>query len=226
MRTLNRNDTWNASTSQYHYPQSPARIELSLWPAGLQSNGAGTVAWSGGLVDWSSPYMQNGYYYAMVNDVNVECYDPPSGFSNNHGSNAYYYTSRFGTNDTMATGKNSTILSSFYATGDDPTFGAKPSGSASASTSSASMSATPETVPGVSGGGNAGNSAGTGGSSGNAESGGDTGSAVSSASGSQSTGSTGGFSQGTPSTGKSGASTTVVGSGVALLGFFIAALML
>jgi len=69
LRTLNRNDTYNSTTGQYHYPQSPARVQLSLWPAGLQSNGQGTIDWSGGLVDWDSSEMQNGYYYAMVNDV-------------------------------------------------------------------------------------------------------------------------------------------------------------
>ena len=69
MRTLDRSSTYNSSTGQYHYPQSPARIQLSLWPAGLQSNGQGTVAWAGGLVDWDSQYMANGYYYARVTDV-------------------------------------------------------------------------------------------------------------------------------------------------------------
>ena len=70
MRTKNRNDTWNATTSQYHYPQSPSRIQLSLWPAGLSSNGQGTIDWAGGLVNWdNSTAMANGYYYAMVNDV-------------------------------------------------------------------------------------------------------------------------------------------------------------
>lgn len=71
MRTLNRKDTLNGST--YAYPQTPSRIQLSLWPAGLSSNGQGTIDWAGGLVDWDSPYMQNGYYYAKVTDVVSHC---------------------------------------------------------------------------------------------------------------------------------------------------------
>ena len=69
LRTKFRNETYNATTGQYHYPQSPSRVQLSLWPAGLQSNGAGTIAWAGGLVDWDSSLMTNGYYYAQVSDV-------------------------------------------------------------------------------------------------------------------------------------------------------------
>jgi len=232
MRTKNRNDTWNSTTNQYHYPQSPARIELSLWPAGLSSNGEGTVDWSGGLVDWNSQYMQNGYYYAKVTDVNVECYDPPSDFDLNHGNKAYYYTTTYGTNDTVAIGNNNTELASFYATGDnaskDPN--ASASASASASTGSASASATPNTVPGVSGGGNLGNSGGTAnsGSSGSDSGSGSTGSSGSGG-GSQGGGSTS-FQQGVDSSGGSGTSQAppraVAGSAVALLGFFVACLVM
>lgn len=238
MRTLKKSDTWNATTNSYHYPQTPSRVQLSLWPAGLQSNGQGTIDWSGGLVDWNSPYMQNGYYFARVMDVNVQCYDPPSGFNQNHGNSVYYYTSTAGTNDTVATGNNNTILSSFYASGDNPSYcpggcSSSVSGQSQTQTSTAaSMSATPETVPGVSGGGAAGNSGSSASSdtSGNAESGqgaGNSGTGSSSGGGSVGGGSTS-FSQGTPSTGSgtSEASTVVAGSAFALLGFFVAALLI
>ncbi|KAK1813094.1 putative glycosidase CRH2 [Friedmanniomyces endolithicus] len=221
MRTLNRNDTWNSNTQNYHYPQSPSRIQLSLWPAGLQSNGAGTVAWAGGLVDWNSQYMLNGYYYALVSEVKVQCYDPPSGFSNNHGSKAYYYDNSYGTNDTVATGNNSTELASFFATGDNPSV--NPNAAASG-TAVPKNSATPETVPGVSGGG----AAGIGGtdSSGNAQSG----TAAGSAQGSQSSTGSGGsttFQQGLGGSGTSQAPPKLAaGSAVALLGFFVACLLL
>lgn len=69
LRTLNRNTTYNSTTGQYHYPQTPSKIELSLWPAGLASNGEGTIDWAGGLVNWDSSAMSNGYYYAMVKEV-------------------------------------------------------------------------------------------------------------------------------------------------------------
>lgn len=222
MRTLNRNDTYNTTTQQYHFPQSPARIELSLWPAGLTGNGEGTIDWAGGLVDWDSPDMTNGYYYAIVNEVTVECYDPPSGFSKNYGSNAYYYTTTYGTNDTVAIGGNSTELASFYATGDDHSVdpAASASSTAKGSKSTASASATPETVPGVSGGGNAGNS-GTSDSSSSGSSGSDTSSASSSSSTST------GFVQGTGFSGTSESPPKVMaGSAVALLGFFIACLLM
>lgn len=225
MRTLNKADTWNSSDNSYHFPQTPARVQLSLWPAGLSSNGEGTIEWAGGLVDWdNSPYMQNGYYYAMVNDVSVECYDPPSGFSNDFGDKAYYYTSTVGTNNTVAIGNNNTILSSFMASGDNPTYGAQPSGSSSSTSSAPTMSNTPESVPGISGGGNVA-------SSGQAPTESDdngstgTGSSASSQSGDSSSNS-GSFSQGDSSSDTSQAPTIYAGSAVALIGFFVAALML
>jgi hypothetical protein len=231
-RTLLRNATYNSTTQQYHYPQSPSRIQLSLWPAGLQSNGDGTIDWAGGLVNWDSNYMSNGYYYASVSEVDVECYSPPEGFSNNHGSSAYYYTSTAGTNDTVAIGNNDTILSSFYATGDNPNY--CPGGCASASASGTSKptstpSADVQTVPGISGGGAAGNS-GTGtDTSGNSESGSGSSNGGQSNDGSTAGGSTS-FSQGLPQDGTNGGTSegthVVAGSAVALLGFFVAALLL
>jgi len=143
MRTVKKSDTWNSTDNTFHYPQSPSRIQLSLWPAGLPSNGEGTITWAGGLVNWNSNYMQNGYYYAMVKDVSVECYNPPSSFKNNFGSNAYYYQSVAGTEDTVAIGNNVTTLSSFYASGDNPTYdphGKTQSGSAPVSSPLAVLS--------------------------------------------------------------------------------------
>lgn len=226
MRTLKQSDTWNDTDNTYHYPQTPCRVQLSLWPAGLPSNGQGTISWAGGLVNWDSPDMQNGYYYAMVNDVTVQCYDPPSGFSNDFGDKAYYYTSRVGTNNTVAIGNNNTILASFLADGDNASY--NPNAQASASgTKSASQPAPTnvETVPGMSGGGNAASS-GTNPATG--ESDGSSGSGSGSGSGGSGGSSSDGFSQGGSSDGtsSSGASQVGAGSAVALLGFFVAALLL
>jgi len=69
LRTLYRNETYNETAGQYHYPQTPSRVQFSLWPAGKAGNAQGTIEWAGGEIDWNSPYMQNGYYYAMVKDV-------------------------------------------------------------------------------------------------------------------------------------------------------------
>lgn len=36
-----------------NFPQSPSQVKISNWPAGLPSNDQGTIAWAGGLVDYS-----------------------------------------------------------------------------------------------------------------------------------------------------------------------------
>ena len=178
-RTLLRKDTWNATDNRYHFPQTPARIELSLWPAGLSSNGDGTIAWAGGLVDWNSPDITNvGYYYAMVSEVTVQCYNPPSG-AQVAGSNSYIYTGNTGTNDTVKITNDNTVLKSLLGTGTNMSAD-YPSGSAPAATSDVA------TVPGLTGAG-----PGT-----NGQRGGSSGSAVSSAGGSASTDGFHGFSQG------------------------------
>ncbi|KAF2090008.1 glycoside hydrolase family 16 protein, partial [Saccharata proteae CBS 121410] len=147
MRTLKRADTWNATVNRFDYPQTPSRVMLSLWPAGLSSNGEGTISWAGGLVDWNSPYMQNGYYYASVSSVTVECYEPPSG-ANVTGSKSYVYNDYDGTNTTVAIVDEEVILASFYATGENPD--TDPNAKSSASSSEV------ETIPGMSGVGNRG----------------------------------------------------------------------
>ncbi|OQO15017.1 hypothetical protein B0A48_00399 [Cryoendolithus antarcticus] len=239
MRTQLKSETWNATTGSYHFPQSPSRIQMSLWPAGLQSNGEGTIEWAGGLVNWDSQYMTNGYYYASVTDVTVECYDPPSGFNKDFGGAAYYYQTTFGTNDTIAIGNNNTILSSFYATGDNPSYcptgcsSASASGTAKTTATAKTPTAVPtaETIPGVSGGGNAGNSGSTqaGDTSGNAESNPSAGNAGQSNGGSTAGGSTS-FSQGIQNAGSNGgtsdATSVKAGSAIALVGFLVAAMMM
>lgn len=119
MRTLNRKDTWNSTSGRFDYPQTPARIMLSLWPAGLPTNEKGTVDWAGGEIDWNSPYMQNGYYYARFQEVTVECYDPPSG-TKSSGSKSYKYTDYAGTNNTVQITNDQVILGSLMGTGENP----------------------------------------------------------------------------------------------------------
>ena len=111
MRTLNRKDTWNATSGRFDYPQTPSRIMLSLWPAGLPTNAKGTVEWAGGEIDWNSKYMENGYYYARFQEVSVQCYDPPSG-AQTKGSKSYKYTDAAGTNNTVAITNDQVILGS------------------------------------------------------------------------------------------------------------------
>ncbi|ODV58773.1 chitin transglycosylase UTR2, partial [Ascoidea rubescens DSM 1968] len=90
-RTLLREDTWNETTQTYHYPQTPSRVQISLWPGGSDLNEEGTIAWAGGAINWNSPDIQNyGYYYAILSDVSIECYDPPSSVKST-GSKSYKY---------------------------------------------------------------------------------------------------------------------------------------
>ncbi|RMD39786.1 hypothetical protein DV735_g5345, partial [Chaetothyriales sp. CBS 134920] len=119
VRTLNRNDTWNATANQYYYPQTPGQVQLSLWPAGLSTNGEGTIEWAGGLIDWDSQYMVNGYYYAAFESVDIQCYDPPSG-ANVQGSKSYIYTDDALTNSSVEITDDFVVLGSFLATGLDP----------------------------------------------------------------------------------------------------------
>lgn len=123
-RTLERKSTWNATSGRFDYPQTPARIMLSLWPAGLPTNEKGTIEWAGGEIDWNSPYMQNGYYYARFSDVSVECYDAPSGIQKK-GSKSYQYTDKAGTNNTVAITDKVVVLGSLRGTGENPGEAAK-----------------------------------------------------------------------------------------------------
>ncbi|CAK5262054.1 unnamed protein product [Mycena citricolor] len=75
VRTLNKADT--LVNGVYQYPTTPARVQLSLWPAGTSTTSAGTVEWSGGLINWNDPdYVAAGHFYALVSSVNITCNDP------------------------------------------------------------------------------------------------------------------------------------------------------
>ena len=56
------------------YPSTPSRIQISIWPAGINSSAPGTITWAGGLIDWSDPdYTTNGYFWNTVQSVSVAC---------------------------------------------------------------------------------------------------------------------------------------------------------
>ena len=145
VRTLNREDTWNATANRYFYPQTPCQVQLSLWPAGLSSNGEGTIQWGGGLVQWNSQYMVNGYYYAAFDSVQMTCYNPPDGYASN-GTKSYVYTDTAMTNSTVEITNENTILGSFLATGLNMSEG-------SSTGSSPSKSSNVNTIPGLTGAG-------------------------------------------------------------------------
>ncbi|KAI2638324.1 glycoside hydrolase family 16 protein [Xylaria nigripes] len=143
-RTQLKKDTWNATANQWNYPQSPARVQLSIWPGGASSNAEGTISWAGGPIDWNSDAIkQDGYYYATIGEITMECYKATSGPGSNAGT-SYTYDSWLGTNDTVVTGNKGTVLKSLLGSGLD--MDADYPKSSSAQTSK-------EVIPGLSGGG-------------------------------------------------------------------------
>jgi len=76
VRTLQKSDTVDASGIP-HYPSTPSRIQLSIWPAGISSEPQGTVAWAGGMINWNDPdFVSAGHFYAMFEKVTVKCTEP------------------------------------------------------------------------------------------------------------------------------------------------------
>ncbi|KAF8248922.1 family 16 glycosyl hydrolase [Wilcoxina mikolae CBS 423.85] len=144
-RTLKKSDTYNSTTKNYDYPQTPSRIQLSLWPGGLATNGEGTIAWAGGEIDWvNHPDIKDpGYYYATIKDVSVECYDPPSD-AQVKGSKSYYYDDAAGLEKNVVISDKGTVLQSFLGSGTNMS-ATLPSGSSSLDNI--------ETVPGLTGAG-------------------------------------------------------------------------
>ncbi|KAK3994234.1 concanavalin A-like lectin/glucanase domain-containing protein [Cladorrhinum sp. PSN332] len=135
-RTKKRADTWNATANQWNYPQTPSRVQISIWPGGLETNAKGTIDWAGGKIDWNSDEIKNyGYYFATFGEISVECYKTNSPPGTNKGI-SYYYNDISGTNNTVVDGNKSTKIKSLIATGMDPDNG-DPSKSSSASQSSA-----------------------------------------------------------------------------------------
>ena len=196
-RTLKKSDTFNKTDNQYHYPQTPARVQLSLWPAGISKNGQGTVNWAGGLIDWNAQDVkENGYYYSMFKEVDIQCYQAPSDAAYVSGKTSYVYNDRNGIENSVAITGNNTVLKSLLGTGTDMDKdypNSKPSGTKSASAAATSEVAT---IPGLSGAGpGTDGSRGGGDSSGSGSDSGSGGSATSSGSSPTSTG-IGGFTQG------------------------------
>ncbi|KAF8635468.1 hypothetical protein AX15_000441 [Amanita polypyramis BW_CC] len=76
VRTVKRADTVD-SYGVAHYPSTPSRIQLSIWPAGINSSAPGTIQWAGGMINWNDPdYQSAGHFYALVQSVTVRCADP------------------------------------------------------------------------------------------------------------------------------------------------------
>lgn len=145
-RTQLKSETWNETANQWDYPQTPARVQLSIWPGGAASNGQGTIDWAGGPIDWDSDTIkQDKYYYASVSEVSIECYKTDKAPGTNSGK-SYTYDNWLGTNDTVVDGNKNTVLKSLLGSGLDMDADYP---SASGTAAQTSM----EVVPGLSGGG-------------------------------------------------------------------------
>ncbi|KAI0642799.1 concanavalin A-like lectin/glucanase domain-containing protein [Trametes meyenii] len=82
VRTLKRSDA-TGSDGVSRYPSTPSRVELSLWPAGINTSAPGTIEWAGGMIDWNDKdYQAAGHFYALVSSVSIECADAASNPAN------------------------------------------------------------------------------------------------------------------------------------------------
>ncbi|KAB5590777.1 Glycoside hydrolase family 16 protein [Ceratobasidium theobromae] len=93
VRTLKRADTLSSTIpGRYEYPSTPARIQLSLWPAGINTSAQGTIDWAGGMIDWKDPdYVAAGQFSAIVKEVSVKC-APLTGVVNASAMTSYTYS--------------------------------------------------------------------------------------------------------------------------------------
>ena len=173
-RTKKRSETWNATSNQWAYPQTPSRVQISIWPGGLETNAKGTVDWAGGPIDWNSDEIKDfGYYFATFDEISVECWKTDSGPGTSKGK-SYYYNNIAATNNTVVDSDKPHILKSFLGMGTDMNKGdgtssADPSQSSTAHSIPGGGANPPGQVPGAN---NPGTGSGTGGSgSGNGGSG-------------------------------------------------------
>lgn len=163
-RVKKRSETWNATANQWNYPQSPSRVQLSIWPGGADTNPKGTIDWAGGPIDWESEDIRNnGFYFATFGEVTVECYDAKSGpGTNQHVS--YTFSDARATNDTVIDGNKPTTLKSVQGTGTDMDAGGSSNSNTTAATIPGGTASGPGSAPGESDSGS-GSGSGTGGDS-------------------------------------------------------------
>lgn len=66
--------TLKASQAKGYYPQSPSRVQFSLWAGGNATVQDGVKAWAGGAIDWGTPeYQKQGYYGHEFLNYTVKC---------------------------------------------------------------------------------------------------------------------------------------------------------
>ena len=91
-------------------PTLRTHVPCSIWPAGVNSSGQGTIDWAGGLINWNDPdYLAAGHFYAIVDSVSVTCADsttnPADAQSYVYGGNTSSFTPTIDvTNETTVSG--------------------------------------------------------------------------------------------------------------------------
>lgn len=73
VRTLKKSDTVVSGVD--NYPTTPARIQISVWPAGINTSAQGTIDWAGGLINWNDPdyAAAGGHFAAVFESITVSC---------------------------------------------------------------------------------------------------------------------------------------------------------
>lgn len=137
-RTLKKSDTYNSTSDTYQFPQTPSRIQFSIWPV-TSSAGEGTQEWAGGAIDWDVSDMSDpGYFYAAVQGISIECYDAPSG-TNSTGSKSYVYNSDSGLEGSVAITDDDTTMDNMGDSYLNPSEGASTTSSTKSATSTKSI---------------------------------------------------------------------------------------
>ncbi|RAK80238.1 uncharacterized protein BO72DRAFT_423599 [Aspergillus fijiensis CBS 313.89] len=118
IRTLLKSSTWNATANRYQYPQTPSRLQLSLWPGGRAGAAQGTIDWAGGNIEWdSTDIREQGFYAAEFANITVQSYAPPE--DSGSGSRSYVYVDRAGLEGSVRITDNGTVLADLGRTGLD-----------------------------------------------------------------------------------------------------------
>ncbi|KAI5467644.1 concanavalin A-like lectin/glucanase domain-containing protein [Mariannaea sp. PMI_226] len=82
--TLMRTLTYSQAANGAQYPQTPSRVKLGIWAGGDPDNAAGTIAWAGGLTDFTK-----GPYTMTVESVSVTNYNPAKSYTYSDKSGAF-----------------------------------------------------------------------------------------------------------------------------------------
>ncbi|KAI0319316.1 concanavalin A-like lectin/glucanase domain-containing protein [Amylostereum chailletii] len=107
VRTVHKADTID-NNGVAHYPSTPASVQLSVWPAGINTSAPGTIEWAGGLIDWTDPeYTAAGHFYALVKSVDIKCADPTTPSAN---QTSYVYSTNSSTDTPSIAFSNASIL--------------------------------------------------------------------------------------------------------------------